>query len=103
MKRKIAGLGLACCVACLIATSAFADTKETDSGKSGYTSGKSGDDEMGNIAKQLQNPVANLIQVPFQNNFDFGGGPNDEGFQYELKIQPVIPITLNECWNLITR
>src|SRR5215831_1157297 len=63
----------------------------------------SSSDEMGDIAKKLSNPVASLISVPLQNNFDFGGGPNDDGFQYKLNVQPVIPISLGEKWNLITR
>jgi hypothetical protein len=54
------------------------------------------------LAKLTQNPVANLIIVPFQNNFNFGIGPNDAS-QWLLNVQPVIPITLNEEWNLITR
>lgn len=54
------------------------------------------------LAKQLQNPVASLISVPFQNNFDFGIGPSD-GFRYTLNFQPVIPVSISEDWNLITR
>jgi hypothetical protein len=54
------------------------------------------------LAKQLANPVASLISLPFQNNFDFGVGPID-GFRYNLNIQPVIPISLNENWNMISR
>ncbi len=54
------------------------------------------------LAKAAQNPVAKLISVPLQNNFNFGVGPNDV-MQYVLNIQPVIPITLSEDWNLITR
>lgn len=54
------------------------------------------------LAKLSQNPVANLISVPFQNNTNFDYGPNDET-QNILNIQPVIPVTLNENWNLITR
>ncbi|MFO1452685.1 MAG: hypothetical protein U1F61_31250 [Opitutaceae bacterium] len=54
------------------------------------------------LAKAAQNPLANLISVPFQNNFNFGVGPNDVT-QYILNVQPVIPISLNEDWNLITR
>lgn len=54
------------------------------------------------LAKKLANPVASLISVPFQNNFDFGVGPFD-GARYNLNIQPVIPISLNEKWNLISR
>ena len=54
------------------------------------------------LAKETQNPVANLISVPFQNNFNFGLGPNDVT-QWVLNVQPVIPIPLNKDWNLITR
>ncbi len=54
------------------------------------------------LAKQLANPVASLISVPFQNNFDFNVGPN-EGFKYNLNVQPVIPIDLSENWNMISR
>ena len=54
------------------------------------------------LAKQLANPVASLISVPFQNNFDFGVGPLD-GFRYNLNIQPVVPLSLNDKWNMISR
>lgn len=54
------------------------------------------------LAKQAQNPIAALISVPFQNNTNFNVGPED-GTQNILNIQPVIPITLNKDWNLITR
>ena len=54
------------------------------------------------LAKLAQNPIANLISVPFQNNTNFGYGP-EGGTQNILNIQPVIPITLNKDWNLITR
>ena len=43
-----------------------------------------------------------MISVPFQNNFNFGIGPN-HAMQYNLNVQPVIPISLSEDWNLITR
>ena len=46
------------------------------------------------LAQELTNPVADLIQVPFQNNFDWGGGPRNDAFRYTLNVQPVIPITL---------
>ena len=54
------------------------------------------------LAKKTQNPVADLISIPFQNNFNFGVGPRDAQL-YILNVQPVIPIRLTENWNLITR
>jgi hypothetical protein len=54
------------------------------------------------LAKQTQNPVADLVSIPLQFNFNSGGGLSD-GTLYNLNIQPVIPITLNEEWKLIAR
>jgi hypothetical protein len=54
------------------------------------------------LAKEAQNPVAKLISVPFQNNFNFNVGPNNVT-QYVLNVQPVVPFSLGEDWNLITR
>jgi hypothetical protein len=60
------------------------------------------DDTNTELAKKTQNPVADLISVPFQNNFDFGVGTKDATV-WILNIQPVIPIKLTEDWNVITR
>jgi hypothetical protein len=54
------------------------------------------------LAKQTQNPIANLISVPLQNNFNFGVGPEDD-LQYVLNIQPVVPVDLGEKFLLINR
>ena len=53
------------------------------------------------LAKKAQNPIANLISLPFQNNTSFDIGPHDRT-QNVLNIQPVIPFDLGD-WNLITR
>jgi len=54
------------------------------------------------LAAAAQNPIADLISLPLQNNTDFGVGPED-AVQNTLNIQPVYPLNLNENWNLITR
>ena len=54
------------------------------------------------LAKLAQNPVGNLISVPFQNNTNFNVG-HEERTQNILNIQPVIPISVNSDWNIITR
>jgi hypothetical protein len=54
------------------------------------------------LAKQLANPVASLVSVPFQNNWDFNVGPAEDT-RYLLNFQPVMPFSLNEKWNLIGR
>src|SRR5687767_7366522 len=56
----------------------------------------------GELAKQVQNPIANLISVPFQENLDYNIGPYERA-RSTLNIQPVIPIKLSPGWMLITR
>jgi hypothetical protein len=51
---------------------------------------------------KLQNPVADLVTVPIQNNWDFGIGPAD-ATRFTANIQPVIPFSLGKDWLLITR
>jgi hypothetical protein len=54
------------------------------------------------LRKQSQNPIANLISVPIQENANFGIGTVNR-VQNVLNIQPVIPFTVSKNWNLITR
>ncbi len=60
-------------------------------------------DEAAELAKKLANPIASLISVPVQYNYDEKYGPNDDGHIHRVNIQPVIPFSLNDKWNLITR
>lgn len=140
---------------------------EIDGTDDSAQSSESGSDA--ELAKKLQNPVAAMISVPFQSNFDFGGGVDaraprhfslrrfgrrrspgvlhqfgggvdndrreplalrllpdfrgprgivrsltrgplghdredrDEAFRYTMNFQPVVPISLNDEWNVISR
>jgi opacity protein-like surface antigen len=54
------------------------------------------------LAKKSQNPIADLVSVPFQSNTNFHTGPFNRT-QEVLNIQPVVPLHINENWNLISR
>jgi hypothetical protein len=58
--------------------------------------------DSGDLAKASQNPVGDLVSLPFQNNTSFGIGPND-AVSNVLNIQPVYPVSLSKNWNLINR
>jgi hypothetical protein len=58
--------------------------------------------EASNLSQLVQNPIAKVVSVPFQSNLSFGVGPKGDE-QEVLYIQPVIPFTLSDDWNLITR
>ena len=54
------------------------------------------------LARLAQNPVGNMVSLPFQNNTNFDVGPLEKT-QNVLNIQPVYPIHVNDEWNVITR
>jgi opacity protein-like surface antigen len=54
------------------------------------------------LAKKSQNPIADLVSVPFQSNTNFHTGPYNRT-QEVLNIQPVVPLHINANWNLISR
>jgi hypothetical protein len=64
---------------------------------------EAGEASEASLAMQLSNPVAALISVPLQLNYDQDIGPADDGNRWLLNVQPVIPFNLNDEWNLISR
>jgi hypothetical protein len=77
---------LACLAACAFHESAFAQ-QQSDA----------------DLANKLNNPVASLISVPLQFNWDHEFGPERDGHKFTLNVQPVIPSPLNADWTLISR
>lgn len=60
-------------------------------------------DSQAELAKQTLNPVAALYSVPIQYNWNQKLGPSSEGYQSVTNIQPVLPFSINDEWNLISR
>jgi hypothetical protein len=54
------------------------------------------------LRKEAQNPIASLVSVPIQENWNFSVGPSDRT-QNILNVQPVIPVSLGQNWNLVIR
>ncbi|SDZ50161.1 hypothetical protein SAMN03159453_04229 [Pseudomonas sp. NFIX28] len=60
-------------------------------------------DSQAELAKQALNPVAALYSLPIQYNWNQKLGPSGEGYQSVTNIQPVLPFSLNDELNLISR
>ena len=109
MKSKLFAQGLSLLVAtksCIVGLTAgaaligaLAPAQAADAVSSAVNDDKAAAAE---LAKKLQNPVASLISVPIQNNWDFGIGPAS-AMRYTANVQPVIPFSLNDDWNVIAR
>jgi len=59
-------------------------------------------EESSELAKQAQNPIANLISIPFENDFNLETGVHKED-SYVLQVKPVVPFHISDDWTVITR
>jgi hypothetical protein len=64
--------------------------------------GTAATEDAADLAQKLSNPVADLISVPYQFNYDNDVGPSN-GSRWYMNFQPVVPISLGDNWNLISR
>jgi len=83
--------------ACLVLSLPAASSAEDAAGQDARQAGTE------QLAKAAQNPVADMMSVPFQDNIGLGYGPGNGQTQNVLNIQPVIPLHVTEDWNVITR
>ena len=61
----------------------------------------------GDLASKSQNPISDLVSLPFQANWNYGldgeaVGGNDRT-QFVGNLQPVVPVSLGEDWTLVNR
>jgi len=55
------------------------------------------------LAQELTNPLADLMTIPIQMNYDRNIGVRDDGSKLQTNVQPVVPFSLNPDWNIISR
>jgi hypothetical protein len=62
-----------------------------------------GADELFDLAKKVANPLADLATAPLLYNWDGRLGEEERGTSNYVRFQPVLPLHVDEDWNLITR
>jgi hypothetical protein len=77
--------------------------QETQSAETLDSAEVSGEADEAEMAKKLGNPLAAMISLPMQLNYDQDFGVDDTGDRFLMNVQPVIPIPVSEDWNLISR
>lgn len=92
-------LALFILVAVPVTTSA--DETSVQDSESAESSENSGETDAAGMAQKLANPLAAMISLPMQLNYDQGFGENDTGNRFLMNVQPVVPISISDDWNLM--
>src|SRR5262245_64124853 len=102
MKRLIVPMLMAGLLSVFGAASALAQTQGRAPSKITEPDPEDHTDENTDVSRQLANPIANMVSIPFQFNW---AGPIEpfDSTGFDLNFQPVVPFTLNKDWNLILR
>ncbi len=88
MKRRWI-LAVLCLVIILMAAPLWAADEQAELAKKAQISEE---EEKAELAKKAQNPVADLISIPIQSNFNFNYGANRDKSQIVNNIQPAGPV-----------
>jgi hypothetical protein len=88
ISRLIIGVALTASMTCLCAQSAPDQV---------------GGENAADLAQKLSNPVASLVSVPFQFNYDSKIGADERGHRLTMNLQPVVPVSINDDWTMISR
>ena len=100
ISTRFRGVAVAATLACAVCVASRAVAQVTTAAAPGDTTKGPNQQE---LAKKLANPVSDLVSIPFQFNWENKVGPDDDGMRMVLNLQPVVPISLSEKWNLIGR
>jgi hypothetical protein len=60
-------------------------------------------EDAADLAQDLTNPLADMVTVPIQMNYDQSIGLTDDGWKLQTNVQPVFPFQVAENWNMISR
>jgi hypothetical protein len=96
-RRTLIVAAVGCMLSATVTHVTYAQRAETDAARADRQS-----KEEASLAKQSQNPVANLVSLPLQYNYSTGGGLGSAS-EMVLNVQPVLPLSIGKSWLIVSR